>query len=438
MRSLLHRTKRGLTLLFHSIRLRLWRITSNTQSVAGSDLCQTCIALGPTFIKLGQILSSRPDLIGYERAQALSILQDQLPAAPIHLIEQSIQSALGGPLSQYFSQFDPIPVGAASIAQVHHAILINGEHVAVKVLRPNIEQELKRDLGLLLWLARLFTFFMPRHKRLKLVEVVELLKKTTLLETDLRLEAAAADELRQQHKNNKSIYIPKVYWNNTTQKILTLEWLEGKPIRSSINILSHEQRRQLAQDFAVHFFQQAYQYGFFHADLHPGNILILEDGRLALIDFGITGRLSEQTKRYVARILKGFLERDYAEVARVHFAAGYVSNNHCPGLFSQACRAIGEPIFGQQAQHISIAKLLIHLFKVTEDFDMETQPQLLLLQKSLVLVEAIGTLIDPEVNLWQLAAPWMQEWGKRHLSLEAEISRHVKEYILNKWIHRSI
>jgi len=402
-------------------------IPSHTKGRDGERLAAALEQLGPTFIKLGQALSTRADLMGEAVASDLSRLQDRVPPFPYDNVLQIIEDEFKQPIGELFSHVESQAVAAASIAQVHQAITSDGRKVAVKLLRPGIEQAMARDLELFFWLAALIERTMPSFKRLRPVQVIETFAQTVKLEMDFRFEAAAASELKENCAGDSGFYVPEIDWQRTSKRVLTLEWVDAIPIldKEAIQKAGHDVR-QLSRQLAVSFFNQAYRDGFFHADMHPGNLFVNSRGEIVVVDFGIMGRLDKQTRIYVAEILRGFLNRDYRHVAQVHFDAGYVPSHHSVALFAQACRSIGEPIIGQPVNKISIARLLMQLFKITEDFDMETQPQLLLLQKTMMLVEGVGASLDPDVNMWKLAEPWIEEWGIRNLGPEAKLRDTVK------------
>lgn len=383
--------------------------------------------LGPIYIKFGQTLSTRPDLTGYKVAESLKYLQDGLPPFSSLLARQIIEKSLGKTIKELFAFFDDIPVAAASISQVHKARLLTGENVAIKILRPEIAIKYNNDIKTLYFLAKLASKLSSKFKRLKLLEVVDVFKKTMHYELDLRLEAASALEMANNFVNDQDIYIPKIYWHLTTQHILTSEWIDGISIYDTENITKQGLvSTQISAKLAVMFFNQAYRDGFFHADLHPGNILVKPDGTIALIDFGIMGRLSERDRIAVAEILFAFLRKDYKSVAKIHLKVGYIPTDTDIDLFAQTCRAVSEPIIGLPVREISIAKLLAQLFQITEDFGMETQPQLLLLQKTMLVVEGIGQSLDQEINMWQLAEPWIKKWAAKNISIEAKILKLIK------------
>ena len=391
-------------------------------------LAHALTRLGPIYIKLGQTLSTRPDLTGEEIAEDLKTLQDKLPPFSTKKAIKIFESECGVKISDAFDRFDETPVAAASIAQVHKAKLKNGEQVAVKILRPNIEKEYASDIRGLRLLAKLLHWFLPKYRRLRAAEVVDLFDRTMRAELNLKLEAACASELRDNAA--PGIYVPKVYWEYTAKRVLVTEWIDG------ISIYDHEQLvasslkpKDIAAKIVMMFWDQAYNHGFFHADLHPGNILVRHDGQVALLDFGIMSRLPERDRFCVAEILGAFLLKDYMRVAEVHVRAGYIPADTDLFAFAQNCRIIAEPIMGLNLGDISIAKLLAELFRITEEFGMETQPQLLMLQKTMVVVEGIGKSLDPDINVWKLAEPWMKKWAIKNISPEAKLIRAVKKLI---------
>lgn len=394
----------------------------------GVRLTRALHRLGPSFIKLGQALSVRPDIVGEEVAEALTRLQDKLPPFSTDKAKRIIARELGRPVAELFSEFDDVPVAAASIAQVHKAVTKDGRAVAVKVLRPKVINAFKRDLKLCYAIARMVEK-LPSCKRLKPVQVVDVFANSVKKELDLRLEAASASKLKENCKDDAGFHVPQILWSLTSRKVLTLEWVDGIAVNDieALRDAGHDLRK-ISEKLAVSFFNQSYRDGFFHADVHPGNLFVNKAGDIVPVDFGIMGQIDKQTRIFVAEILRGFLQGDYDHVAKVHFDAGYVPADKCPQEFALACRAIGEPILGLPANRISIAKLLALLFKVTEDFDMQTQPQLLLLQKTMVLVEGVGTQLNPDVNMWQLAEPWIENWAKDNLGPQARLKDGAKDF----------
>ncbi len=374
-------------------------------------------AIGPTFIKLGQTLATRADLIGTELARDLSTLQDRLPPFPTQQAKAIIEEELGAPIAVLFSSFADKPIAAASIAQVYQAVTSDERAVAVKVVRPHLAEAFAQDVGLLTWLAGLIARKDPRYSRLKLPEVMTVLKQTIAMEMDLRMEAAAASEMAENLAQDAYMYVPAVDWQRTTKNVLTLEWVDGVRIdqRATLQDMGLDTDVLLAHA-AQAFFRQVFQFGFFHADLHPGNLLVMNDGRLALLDFGVTGRLDKTTRLYLADMMHGFLIGDYHKVARAHFAAGYVPADQNEPLFAQACRAIGQPLLKLPLAEVSLAQLLGQLFETTERFNMATQPHLLLLQRTMVVAEGIGRALNPAVNMWELARPLVERWLVEHKS----------------------
>lgn len=385
--------------------------------------------LGPIYIKFGQTLSTRPDLVGVEIARDLQYLQDNLPPFSYDTVKHKISTSIGN-IEDIFAHLDELPVAAASISQVHKAQLKTGELVAVKILRPDIHIKYNKDIKLLYFAAKLLVKHLKKMKRLRLIEVIDIFHNTMKQELDLRLEAAAASEMKDNFIDDQNIYVPKIYWAFTSEHILTMEWVDGTSIYNTPKLLAKELLpSEISKNIAIMFFNQAFRDGFFHADLHPGNILVKNDGCIVLLDFGIMGRLMESDRIAIAEILAAFLQRDYKLVANIHIKAGYVPEDTNADIFAQSCRAVGEPIIGLPIKNISIGKLLAQLFKITEDFGMETQPQLLLLQKTMVVVEGIGQSLNPEINMWELSRPWIKKWGAKNLSPEAKILRLFKKRV---------
>ena len=388
----------------------------------GRRLAAAFEELGPSFIKLGQLLSTRADLLGEEITLDLASLQDRVPPFPGAEARALIEAEFGSPLDRLFASFDETAIAAASIAQVHFARTTDGERVAVKVLRPGIAAAFARDLDLFLWLAGLSERLQPTLRRLKPVEVVQTLAAVVKLEMDLRMEAAAAAELAENFAGDPNFRVPRVDWLRTGRSVLTIEWINGNHIDDRAAILAAGHRiEEILRKAAAAFFNQVFRDGFFHADLHPGNMFVDPEGAIVVVDFGIMGRLDRATRFFLADMLLGFLSGDYRRVAEVHFAAGYVPPRRSVDAFTQACRSIGEPILGKPLQEISVARLLAQLFEITEEFEMETQPQLLLLQKTMVVIEGVGRRLDPEINIWGLARPLIEEWMRDNRGPEARL-----------------
>ena len=392
----------------------------------GERLAMAFSELGPSFVKLGQMLSTRADLLGEEIAADLATLQDRLPPFPGERARALIEAEFGCPLGSLFAEFDDNAIAAASIAQVHFAVTIEGRPVAVKILRPGIARAFARDLDLFLWLAQLTERTHPPLRRLKPVEVVQTLIDSVQFEMDLRFEAAAASELAENFAGDPTFRVPQVDWRRTGRTVLTTERIGGIRVdnRDALLAAGHS-IPDLLNIAAASFFNQVFRDGFFHADLHPGNMFVDADGALAVVDFGIMGRLDRTTRYYLADMLVGFLSGDYRRVAEVHFEAGYVPRRHSIEAFTQACRSIGEPILDLPLHEISVARLLAQLFQVTQQFDMETQPQLLLLQKTMVLVEGIGRRLDPSVNIWTVARPLVEQWMRDNRGPEARVRQEI-------------
>ena len=370
-------------------------------------------SMGTTFIKLGQFLATRPDIIGEELSKQLETLQDKLPPFSLSEAKEMIKKDLGNETYNSIINLSE-PIAAASIAQVHKAqINDNGtiKNVAIKILRPNIKKIFNEEIDALMLLAFLVESFIKKTKRLKLVEVVFLLKEITNLEMDLRFEAAAANEYSDNTKNDSGFKVPKIYWNFTSENVMTLDWIDGITIRETEELLKRNiDTKKIASDIIQHFLRHAIRDGFFHADMHQGNIFIDNSGQIVPVDFGIMGRLDKLSQRFLAEILFGFIQRDYKKVAEVHLSAGLVPKEVPINDLAQALRSIGEPIFGQSVKDISGGKLLKQLFDVTEKFNMQTQPQLLLLQKTMVVVEGVARKLNPETNIWETSKPVLEKW----------------------------
>ncbi|HLN24723.1 MAG TPA: 2-polyprenylphenol 6-hydroxylase [Patescibacteria group bacterium] len=406
--------------------LRLFAKAKHAERRPGQRLAGALEELGPTFIKFGQALSTRPDLVGDEIAADLSELQDRLPPFPAAEARAIIAAELDRPLDEAFSSFDDVPVAAASIAQVHFAVTSEGEEVAVKVLRPGVEDKFARDIALFYWLAGWAERLFPRYRRLRFVDSVAAFEETVSLEMDLRFEAAAAAEMSDNFAGDDSFSIPRIDWQRTARRMMTLQRIDGIPI-DEVDALTAAgiSRDDVLEKAADAFFNMVFRDGFFHADMHPGNLFVGADGRLIAVDFGIIGRVDTQTRRFLGEMLLGFLNGDFRRVAEVHFEAGFVPADQSVDKFTQACRSIAEPILGKPVHEISIARLLGQLFQVTETFSMEVQPQLLLLQKSMLVAEGVGRRLNPQVNMWQLARPLIEQWMIHNLGPQARVKQAV-------------
>ena len=421
-------------------------IGSNTnrfdeQKTSGERLCIALQGMGTTFIKLGQFLATRPDIIGEEISKDLEKLQDKVPAFDLYDAKKIIKKEIGE------KQFNNIielsePIAAASIAQVHIAKIKNEnqeKQVAIKILRPDIEKLFNEELDALMLFAYIIENTIPKSKRLKLVEVVHLLREITNIEMDLRFEAAAANELYENTKQDHGFNVPKIYWNYTTKKILTLDKVEGISIREHDKLKNlGVDLKKLAENLIQHFLKQAVRDGFFHGDMHQGNLFVDNKGNIIPVDFGIMGRLDKNNRKFLAEILYGFIKRDYVKVAEVHFQAGLVPQDASKEEFAQALRSVGEPIFGQTIKDISGGNLLAQLFEITEKFNMATQPSLLLLQKNMVVVEGVARKLFPETNIWEVSRPVLENWLKNikspkstidtALNTSAEIIKRIPDF----------
>jgi ubiquinone biosynthesis protein len=383
-----------------------------------SRLSAALTRLGPTYVKLGQFLATRQDVVGTKIARDLESLQDKMAPFPQSEAEAMVAAAFGKPLSAVYANFGPA-VAAASIAQVHRAeIEVNGARkpVAVKVLRPGIERRFKSDLDAFFFAARKAEAFSTEAQRLRLIEVVSTLARSVSIEMDFRLEAAAASEMAENTREDVDFRVPTVDWDRTAREVLTLEWIDGVRL-SDHGALEAKgfDLAELGRNVIQSFLRHALRDGFFHADMHPGNLFVDDAGRLVAVDFGIMGRLGAKERQFLAEILLGFITRDYHRTAQVHFDAGYVPRHHSVESFAQAIRAIGEPIHNRAAEDISMAKLLMLLFEVTGLFDMRTRPELLLLQKTMVVVEGVARSLDPKLDMWTTADPVVREWIARNL-----------------------
>ena len=409
----------GLLPLPARVAVRAARLLERPSStIASNRLAAALTRLGPTYVKLGQFLATRPDVVGVALARDLESLQDKMAPFPQRDAERMVEAAFGRPLPDTFAGFGP-PVAAASIAQVHRAEVATDagrRAVAVKVLRPGIEHRCKVDLDAFAFAARQAETLSAEARRLRLSEVVETLRRSVTIEMDMRLEAAALSEMAENTKDDPDFRVPAVDWERTARDVLTLEWIDAVPLsdRARIDAKGFD-LKTLGRAVIQTFLRHALRDGFFHADMHPGNLFVDDEGRLIAVDFGIMGRLGPKERRFLAEILYGFITRNYQRTAEVHFEAGYVPRQHSVESFAQAIRAIGEPIHNRTAEDISMAKLLTLLFEVTGLFDTRTRPELLLLQKTMVVVEGVARGLDPKLDMWTVAEPVVREWIERHL-----------------------
>ncbi len=394
----------------------------------GQRLSRALQALGPSYIKLGQALSTRADLVGEDIAEDLAELQDRLPPFPGHLAKAMIAAQLDAPVAQLFAQFDEEAHAAASIAQVHFAVTHSGREVAVKVLRPGIEEAFQRDLDLFFWLARLVERRLPQYRRLRPVAMIHTFADTVRMELDLRFEAAAAEELRAHSANDPDFYVPEVEWDLTARRVLVTERIRGFSAGDVQGMRAAGIDPNATMEKAARaFFNQVFRDGFFHADMHPGNLFVLPDGRLAPVDFGIMGRISTQDQITLAEILWAFMKGDFMRVATLHREAGWIPPHVSVEHFAQAARAVGQPIMGKALNEISVGRLLGQLLHIAETFEMEAQPHLLLLQKTMMTAEGVGRHLNPDVNMWKVSEPLIRQWAREHLSKPARAKAVAEE-----------
>jgi len=394
---------------------------------------------GPSFLKLGQLLSVRQDLVGEEIAKTLAKFQDNVKPFSFDKLSGIINQEFHQNFDKIFKEFNQTPIASASIAQVHKAQLISGEIVAVKILRPNIQKMMMRDIITLKLLAKLCWVFSPFLTK-TCQDIAELLSQTAKFELDLLHEGANGSKLAGDMKGVKGFFVPKIFWQYSSNKILITEWIDGIPFSNTDKISQTTfDKKIIAQNLVLAYFQQVYVHGFFHADMHPGNLFLKDNGDIAVVDFGIVGKIDKKTRIAVAEVLIGFLHRDYDKIAKIHIEAGFVPADTNLIDLSLSCRKIGEMIVGVDVKDISIAKLLTALIDLSKNYKMEAKPELLLLQKTLLLVEGVGVSLDPNLNIWDLARPFVKEWAKTNIGFDAKIRdaildffTAVKEYLKNK------
>jgi ubiquinone biosynthesis protein len=378
-------------------------------------------SIGPAAIKLGQTLATRPDLVGDHAANDLLRLQDALPPVPFETIKAQIETSFGRPLEALYSRFDEAPVGAASIAQVHRALTTDGRDVAVKVIRPGVIEKFNRDIQTYEWAAAHVEMLGGEIARLRPRLVIANMKRWTARELDLRREAASASELSEMMEAMPGYRIPAIDWDRTTGKVMTMEWIDGIKIsdRDALIAAGHDVK-DLAARLVNAFLRQAISEGFFHADMHQGNLFVRANGDIVAIDFGIMGRIDRRARMWLAEILYGLITGNYKRVAEIHFEAQYVPGHHNVDEFATALRAVGEPMRGKAASELSVGGMLDGLFAITRDFDMQTQPHLLLLQKTMVMVEGVAHSLDPDINMWETSGPFVKGWLRDELGPEAK------------------
>jgi len=400
--------------------------TARREAPVGQRIRLALEDLGPIFVKFGQALSTRKDLLPEDIANELVKLQDKVPPFSVTEARQLIEAELGSSIDEVFSEFDNDVLASASVAQVHAATLKTGEDVVVKVLRPDIEQRIRIDIGLLYEIAKLAERFWPEAKRLRPVEVVAEFEKTILDELDLIREAGNAAKLRRNFEQSEVLYIPKIYWPYTRTKVLVMERVYGIPVGDIESLeAAGVDFKVLAERGVEIFFTQVFRDNFFHADMHPGNIFVTAPAKYIAIDFGIVGTLSLSDQRYLAENFLAFFNRDYYRVAEMHVASGWVPNTTRIEEFESAIRTVCEPIFEKPLKEISFGLFLLRLFETARRFDMEVQPQLVLLQKTLLNIEGLGRELYPELDLWQTAKPFLEDWFKERLSPKAKLTKVI-------------
>lgn len=401
--------------LLHLMPWHWWRDRETPRAVR---LRRALEDLGPIFVKFGQMLSTRPDLLPPDIAKELALLQDRVPPFPSLRARAVIEKAYGKNIEEVFAHFDDQPLASASIAQVHAARLLDGHELIVKVVRPDIEPVIRRDIALLNTLAELAERYWPEARRLRPCEVVGEYEKTIHDELDLMREAASASQLRRNFLESKDLYIPEVYWPWTRKQVMTMERIQGIPI-SNVAALREAgvDLKKLAERGVEIFFTQVFQHNFFHADMHPGNIFVGLDGRYIAVDFGIMGSLTPQDQRYLAENFLAFFRRDYRRVAELHVESGWVPATTRVNEFEAAIRTVCEPIFERPLREISFGQVLIRLFQTARRFNMEVQPQLVLLQKTLLNIEGLGRELYPDLDLWQTAKPFLERWMRQRVGL---------------------
>lgn len=408
--------------------VKLARLATFTSAKGPRDYAGAFRAIGPAAIKLGQSLATRPDLVGEEAANNLLSLQDNLPPVPFDKIREQIESSFEQRLEDLFAEIDPVPVGAASIAQVHKGVTSDGRKVAIKVLRPGIRRKFARDIETYEWAAAHVEAMGGEASRLRPRLTIANFKRWSNSELDLRREAASASELAEQMAGVGGYRIPEIDWDRTNGRVLTIEWIDGVKISNTQALVERgHDLPAIAEKLVISFLTQAISAGFFHADMHQGNLFVEEDGTIVAIDFGIMGRIDRRARQWLAEILYGLTTGNYQRVAEIHFEAQYVPSYHSVGEFATALRAVGEPMRGKPVKELSVGQMLDGLFAITRDFDMQTQPHLLLLQKTMVMVEGIATQLNPDINMWDTAAPYVRSWIRDELGPEAALADRLKE-----------
>ncbi len=426
-----HKPPTSIKIIFGLLSITFSKKKQENRNLSDEErLCNSIQNMGTSFIKLGQFLSTRPDIIGEKLSLQLEKLQDRVPPFSKNKAMEVLKKNIGADNYNLVINFSD-PVAAASIAQVHKAqINDNGviKDVAIKILRPSIKKIFNEQIDALMLFAYIVESLVKKSQRLRLVEVVFLLKQITNNEMDLRFEAAAANEYAENTKNDNGFKVPKIYWNFTSEEVMTLDWIDGVSIREKNKLIEKKiDIKIIASDVIQHFLRHAVRDGFFHADMHQGNLFVNENGQIVPVDFGIMGRIDKINRKFLAEILYGFIKRDYKKVAEVHILAGLVPKNTQVESLSQALRSIGEPIFGQKVKDISGGKLLKQLFDITDKFNMQTQPQLLMLQKTMVVVEGVARKLNPDTNIWETSRPVLEKWLKDTKDPLTNLSETVKD-----------
>ncbi|NOX09813.1 MAG: ubiquinone biosynthesis regulatory protein kinase UbiB [Gammaproteobacteria bacterium] len=417
---------------FHFILyLAPWNWIKRKRKPRGQRIREALIELGPIFIKFGQILSTRRDLLPNDIADELAHLQDRVPPFPSQQAIAIIEKAYKKPISELFDHFDETPLASASVAQVHSATLPDGSDVVVKVLRPGIENIIRKDVNLLGYIAKLAEHYWKDGKRLHPCEVVEEFKRTIFDELDLMREAANASQLYRNFSDSDLLYVPEIYWPYCKPNVIIMERIYGTPV-SNISALKDNgiDLKRLSEQGVEIFFTQVFQHNFFHADMHPGNIFVSPQGQYIAIDFGIVGSLSDEDQQYLAGNFLAFFQRDYKRVAELHVESGWVPKGTRIEAFEAAIRTVCEPIFERPLKDISFGQLLLRLFQTARRFDMEVQPQLVLLQKTLLNIEGLGRQLYPDLDLWQTAKPFLEKWMYQRNSVSSifkDVTKNLPE-----------
>lgn len=408
-----------------------WRLLVPVRGNVGQRLRLALIDLGPVFVKFGQLLSTRRDMLDDELAEQLATLLDKVPAFDSQQSKRLIEQALKQTVVDAFAEFDDEPLASASVAQVHSARLISGEAVVVKIIRPGIRRTIERDLKLMRLVAKVINAAVPDLRRLRLHDVIDEYEKTILDELDLQREAGNASQLRRNFENSNLLYIPKMYWHLSNPSVLVQERIYGVPVSDIVAIeKAGISRQELAKRGVEIFFTQVFRDSFFHADMHPGNIFVNpslpNDPQYMAVDFGIVGSLSQEDQTYLARILLAFFNRDYRQIAQLHVDCGWLPADTKVHEFEGAIRGVSEPIFSKPLAEISFAQVLLGLFQTARRFNMQVQPQLVLLQKTMLNIEGLGRQLYPQLNLWETAQPILEEWFKRQVSPK-QVYRQLKQ-----------